>query len=496
MHKTLFKTFFLLMLNTGFALLSKDAAQPSYDEEAFNWSRPFAEVAQKVGQYHVKLPEKTNTCWEEALNAYVGCLDPHSSFLPPKAYAQITQSTSGSFGGIGVVIDNTRQPKDNVLTVIDVIPNGPADQAGILPLDKIVEVDNQIITGMTTEEITAKLKGKPETTVEIKLLREKHPDLIVVTVTRNLIEEQASLSFYLPDQQIYYVSLNTFTQNSTKQIEQLLKKAKDHPYKGLILDLRNNSGGLLSAAVDIVGLFLPNGSLVVETKGRDNNKTQEYRTKREPIVNSTLPIIILINNYTASAGEILAGCLQLHSKELAHKKEADQLMVFLVGSCTFGKGSVQEIIPISNNCALKLTTALYYLPGDTSIQGIGIEPDFTVERMLPQTEQMKWFTKSHGRECAMQNHISTERSKERKEQEKKDEEQDKTNIKHKKWADRMKDALQKDNQFKSALSLINIFDLIHTCCPAKIADRQKAFHLLKSTFACDEAVTLQEVKAN
>lgn len=470
--------------------LSQTDQETPYDEVAFNWSRTLAEVAQKVGQNHFKLPEKSHTCWEEAINAYVSCLDPHSGFLAPKAYAQITQTTAGSFGGIGVVIDNTRQTKDNVLTVIDVIPNGPADQAGVLPLDKIVEIDNQIITGMATEEIIAKLKGKPGSTVELKLLREKFPDLIVVNVTRSLIDEQSSLSFYLPDQQVYYVSLNTFSQNSTKQIEQLLKKAKDHPYKGLILDLRNNSGGLLTSAIDIVGLFLPNGSMVVETKGRDNKKTQEYRTKREPIINNKLPILILTNNYTASAGEILAGCLQLHAKA------SNELMVFLVGSCTFGKGSVQEIVPVSNNSALKLTVALYYLPGDVSIQGTGIEPDFLVERMLPQTEQMKWFTKSHGRECSIENHIATEKSKALKEKEKKEQDEDTGQSKHKKWADRMKDALQKDNQFKSALSLINIFNLVSRISPDSLKTRDQALDILKSAFAGDQPLSFQEVKAN
>jgi carboxyl-terminal processing protease len=492
MHKRLL--IFYICLQT--TLLQSEIVPAPYDELAFNWSRTFAEVAQKVGQSHFKLPEKGHTCWEEAINAYVSCLDPHSCFLPPKAYDQIAQATSGSFGGIGVVIDNTRQPKDNFLTVIDVIPNGPADLAGILPLDKIIEVDNQAINGMATEEITAKLKGKPGTEVEVKVLREKYPDLIVASIKRDIIKEQASLSFYLPEQRIYYVSLNTFTQQSTKQIELLLKKAKDHPYKGLILDLRNNSGGLLSSAIDIVGLFLPIGSLVVSTKSRDNTKSQDYNTKRQPIVNNTLPIIILVNNYTASAGEILAGCLQLHSKELALKKSDEQLMVFLVGSCTFGKGSVQEIIPVSNNSALKLTTALYYLPGDISIQGTGIQPDFLVERMLPQTEQMKWFTKSHGRECAMENHITTENSKALKEREKKESEQDREKAKHKKWADRMKDALQKDNQFKSALMLINMFDLLHTTAPDKVRNRQEALNILKVTFPGDEIINLQEVKAD
>lgn len=465
-----------------------------YDQLAFDWSRTFAEVVQKVGDRHFKLPEKADRCWEEAIEGFVNCLDPHSSFLGPKAYAQINQATSGSFGGIGIVIDNTRQTKDSVLTIIDVIPNGPSDRAGILPLDKIVEIENKSITGMTTEEIIAKLKGKPETEVEIKVMREKHPDLIVVNITRELIKEQSSLSFYLPDLKVCYVSLNSFSQHSTKQIELLLKKSQNHAYKGLILDLRNNSGGLLSSAIDILGLFLPKGSLVVETKSRNHEKNEEYQTRRDPIITESLPIIILINNYTASAGEILAGCLQIHSER--SEATGHKLTVFLVGSRTFGKGSVQEVIPLSSNSALKLTTSLYYLPGDTSIQGTGIEPDFSVERMLPQTEQMKWFTKSHGRECAIENHITTEKSKKQKDLEKQEEEETKKKDKHKKWADRMRDSLQKDNQFKCALSIINIYDLLHSCCPEKVAHRKDALNILKASLPGDEKITLEEIRAD
>ncbi len=492
------KKHFVLFLIPLFTLQAKENEQkkPSYDESAFNWSRTFAEVAQMVGQKHFKLPEKNDECWEEAINSFVGCLDPHSGFLPPKAYKQIIQSTSGSFGGIGIVIDNTRQPKDKYLTIIDTIPDGPSDQSGIKPLDKIVEIGDELLEGMTTEEATAKLKGKPGTEVEVKILREKHPDLIVVTIKRDIIKEQNSLSFYLPDQQIYYVSLSQFSQNATKQIETLLKKSKDHAYKGLILDLRNNSGGLLNVAIDIVGLFVPNNSLVVETKGRDSRKTKEYHTRREPIVNNTLPIFILINNYTASAGEILAGCLQLHSKRLSEQNSEHKLMVFLLGSRTFGKGSVQEIVPVSNNSALKLTTALYYLPGDISIQGMGIEPEFIVNRMMPQSEQMKWFTKSHGRECAMLNHISTEKSKKLAEKEKEEDKQNKKSSQPKKWSDRMKDALKQDNQLKNAIMLINIFDVAQTSCPQQINNRQQALRFLQSIFVNDNAIKLEEVKAD
>lgn len=487
---------FLIPICTVQAEKIESAKLPSYDEAAFNWSRTLAEVAQMIGQKHFKLPENAGECWQEAISSFVGCLDPHSGFLPPKAYKQIIQSTSGSFGGIGIVIDNTRQPKDKYLTIIDTIPEGPSDQAGVKPLDKIVEIEDELLEGMTTEEATAKLKGKPGTEVEVKILREKHPDLIVVKIKRDVIKEQNSLSFYLPDQKIYYVSLSQFSQNATKQIETLLKKSKDHAYKGLILDLRNNSGGLLNVAIDIVGLFVPNNSLVVETKGRDNRNTKQYHTKREPILNSTLPIFILINNYTASAGEILAGCLQLHSKRLSEASDEHQLMAFLLGSRTFGKGSVQEIVPVSNNSALKLTTALYYLPGDISIQGTGIEPDFIVNRMLPQSEQMKWFTKSHGRECAMVNHISTEKSKKLAEKEKKKHKANNDDSQPKKWSDRMKNALKHDNQLKNAIMLINIFDMAQGCCSQKVAQRQQALHFLQSIFVNDNSIKFEEVKAD
>lgn len=467
----------------------------SYDEIAFNWSRSLAEVAQMVGQKHFQLPEKLEDCWTEAINGYLMCLDPHSAFLAPKAYKEVTQSIAGSFGGIGVVIDNTRQAKDKHLTIIDVIPGGPADKQDIRSLDKIVEIDGTPLEGMTTEEATAKLKGKIDTTVEVKLFRDKHPDMLTVTITRDVIKEQNSLCFYLPDQKIYYLSLNMFTQNAIKQIEELLNKSNKHPYKGLILDLRFNTGGLLNAAIDIIGLFLPNQSLVVQTKARDNKNIKDYYTQREPIVNSTLPIFILINNYTASAAEILAGCLQQHSIQLAQKDDKNQFIVFLVGTRTFGKGSVQEIIPISNNSAVKLTTALYYLPGEISIQGVGIEPDFEINRMSVQNEQMKWLTKSHGFEKSLPNSIKTDISKKHLEDEKEKDQKKKDEKKQKKWSLRVQESLESDNQFKSTVTLINLIDYIKQVQIGKTISRATLLTELQQIFLSDAPLKLQEVKS-
>lgn len=468
---------------------------PEYDQLAFQWSRTLAEVAQMVGEKHFQLPEKVEECWTNAIDAFVSCLDPHSNFLSPKAYKDVTKSIMGSFGGIGVVIDNTRQTKDAFLTLIDIIPGGPADKQDVKPLDKIVEIEGKSLAGMTTEEAIAKLKGKVDSTVEVKILREKHPDMITVTITREIIKEQNSLCFYLPDQKIYYLSLNMFTQNAIKQIEDLLQKSKDQHYKGLILDMRFNTGGLLNAAIDIIGLFLPNNSLVVQTKGRNNKTISNYHTNREPIINAHLPIFILINNYTASAAEILAGCLQQHSIAYAQQNKHNQLMVFLVGTRTFGKGSVQEVIPISNNSALKITTALYYLPGDISIQGVGIEPDFTIERMVPQSEQIKWFAKSHGFEKSLPNSIKTEQSKQYSDTQKENDEKNKVDQKQKKWAQRMQEGLEQDNQFKAAVTLSNLFDFITTCSPAKASNRSVMLELLHNLFLSDKALTIQEIKS-
>ncbi len=241
-------------------------------------------------------------------------------------------------------------------------------------------------------------------------MRDNQPDIIALDITRDEIKEQTSLCFYLPELNIYYLSLTMFSDNAVAQLEKLLQQLKKKEYKGLILDLRNNSGGLLAAAIDIAGLFLDKGSLVVSTKGRNNKETERYTTTRNPVINTPLPIFILINNYSASAAEILAGCLKLHSDDLAKKSHKDQkkLMVFLVGTRTFGKGSVQEVIPVGNNCAIKLTTSLYYLPFDTSIQGVGIEPDFMIEKRFPPTEQMIWFNKFYGRERALTNYIKSD----------------------------------------------------------------------------------------
>ena len=470
---------------------SEETEQPgaSFDEVVYNWSRTYAEVLQITNQRHYKIvnPEKA---FIQSIDAFLSSLDPHSSFLDPKTYKSILETTSGEFYGIGIVIDNTRQTKDKFLTVVDTIPDGPADKAGVKPFDKIIDIDGKILEGMTTDEATIKLKGERNTQVHIKVLRDGQSDLLSFDITRDVVKEQSSLSFFIPDHNIYYVSLTTFSENSMQQLEKLLKKANKKKYRGLILDLRNNSGGLLTSAVDIAGLFLEKNSLVVTTKDKANKVTASYPTTRSPIAQNDLPIFIITNNYTASAAEILAAVLKIHSEKLSQKsgdKPQKKLMVFLVGTKTFGKGSVQEVIVISNNCAMKLTNVLYYLPDDTSIQGKGIEPDFGIDKNFPPPEQLSWFTKYYGREQALTNYIKIDKTEN-------SEKEDEKKKKDKTWVERAQEALNNDSQFRGAITLINMLDTAKTTSPEDVRTREKAIAFIKKNHITNEKLTLIEVK--
>ena len=482
------KKILLIVLCLLSLTLNTEQKKSDFDSVAFNWSRTLAEVMQLANKKHYKIDKEVlEQSMIKSIDSFLSNLDPHSSFLDPKTYKAMLESTSGQFYGIGIVIDNTRKAKDKFLTIVDTVPDGPSDKAGIKPMDKIIEVDGMPLEGMSTEEATTKIKGPKNSVVHIKVLRENHPDLISFDITRDVIKEQNSMSFHIKDHNIYYISLNMFTENAVKQIENLLKKSTQHPYRGLILDLRNNSGGLLTAAIDIASLFLDKGSLVVVTKDKNGKETERYVTQREPVANKKLPIFILINNYTASAAEILASALKSHADDAAEKNTQSAPLVFLVGSPSFGKGSVQEVIPVSNNCAAKITTSLYF-PNNRNIQGEGIIPDFLVERTFPPTEQMQWFTKYYGREHALKNSIKTG---DKKEEEKKDQPKKKGPAR---WTERAKEMLQTDNQLREAISLINLLHTFIELCPDKVGNCKKAASQLKESHIGHDTLEIEEIK--
>jgi carboxyl-terminal processing protease len=480
----------LLFMVSSALLIAPEQKYQESDEINYSWSRTLAEILQLINKKHYQA-SKLEEAWMKALDAFLSNLDPHSGLLTPLVYKEMMERTSGEFFGIGIVIDNTRKAKDRQLTVVDTIPAGPADKAGVKPLDKIIEIDGVSLAGMSTEQATMKLKGPRNTKVTIKVLREDKPDLLSFTITRDVVQEQNSLSFYIKDQNIYYLMLSMFSENAVRQVEQLLQESTKHKYKGLILDLRNNSGGLLEAVISICGMFINKGSTVVITKSKGDTTGQKYVTNRQPIVTDCLPIFILINNYTASAAEILAGVLKIHSEQQP-ASDKNKLMVFLVGTKTFGKGSVQEVIPVSNNCAIKLTTSLYYLPNNTTIQGIGIEPDFVIEKTLPLTEQMRWFATNYGHEESFENHIKVTETAQ-SEKDKNTNEAEKTNE-NKRWIDRAKEMLQSDNQLRSTIMLINLLHTAQTACPDRICTREKALEFIKQHHVTHEKLMIEPVQ--
>lgn len=493
---SIYKFFYMAVIIPTLCLAptSTEPVAKNFDEIVHTWLRTFAEVLHLAESKHYKVVN-AEAAMIKAIDAFLSELDPHSSFLDPKTYGALLESTMGEFYGIGVVIDNTRKLKDKFLTLVDTIPGGPADKSlalkthiktNIQPLDKIIEIDGLPLEGMSTEEATAKIKGQRGTKVTLKILRDNLPDLLTFEVVRDIVKEHNSISFYIKEQNIYYIALSTFSQNGTIQIEQLLKKAQGKPYKGLILDLRNNSGGLLLSAIDIAGLFLPKNSLVVVTKDKNNKEIESYHTVRDPIPLKDIPIVVLINNFTASAAEILAKIL----KEYAQANKMQNNLVFLVGTQSFEKGSVQEIIPVSNNCAVRLTTSLYF-PNNKNIQGEGVKPDIIIEKTTPPSEQLQWFTKYYGREHLLTNTIKT--TVETKNEKINIPELQPTKQQSAKWADRIKEMLQTDNQLRESINIISLIDTLKQVCPEKINSYSKAVTLLQQIHVPTDQLTIEEV---
>ncbi len=265
------------------------------------------------GHYYKKLtPEEIKKGIEDACQS-LAHLDPHSSFLGTDECKALTAKMSGEFCGIGVVVPGEKTD-DDTMPIIELVVGGPAEKAGVKAGDKIIEIDTDLIKDFKIEEIMNKLKGEKNTQVTIKVMRANHTEPIEFTITRDTIKDEISLAYYLEKQDIYYLLLSIFSEKSTEHVQNILEAAYKKKSKGIIIDLRNNTGGLFDAALDIAGLFLPKGSLVATTKDRTNKVIESWKTKRKPLArNEGVSIFFIVNNYTASAAEILAGSLQLYS---------------------------------------------------------------------------------------------------------------------------------------------------------------------------------------
>jgi carboxyl-terminal processing protease len=305
-----------------------------------------------------------------AMKGMIATLDPHSAFMTPEQYREMQVDTKGEFGGIGIQIGI----KEGMLTVIAPIEDTPAYRAGIKAGDKIIKINNEFTKNMSLHDAVSKMRGAPSTTLKITILREGWKETKDFTITREIIKIKSVKSKIVEDN-IGYVKINQFQEQTASALFNAIENFKQENADSLILDLRNNPGGLLNSAVDVTGQFIPTGKLVVFIKDRREQKIEYRSSTPNPILD--LPMVVLVNQGSASASEIVAGALK------------DWNRAIIIGTETFGKGSVQSVIPLSDGSAMRLTTARYYTPKGTSIQTTGIIPDIVVKPEIKEGEKKR-----------------------------------------------------------------------------------------------------------
>jgi len=406
-------------------------------DEVYKNIEIFVEVLRQIEENYVE-PQDPGDLISGAIKGMVRNLDPHSSFMTKDEHSELMLETKGSFTGIGIEITM----KDEILTIVSPIEGTPAYKAGIKSGDRIIKIEDESTKDMSMMEAVKRIRGPKGTKVNLTIAREGESKPLEFSITRDVIPLK-SVRHYLLTPEIGYVRVSTFQSKTTRDLSSALRKMeKEQKLKGLILDLRNNPGGLLSQAEGVADLFLDSGT-IVSTKGRissQDRKTIASKNKEK----RDYPIIVLVNGGSASAAEIVAGALQ------------DNKRALILGSRTFGKGSVQTILPLSDGTALRLTTARYYTPSGKSIQLSGITPDIELAFVPPDESEDKKelrFMREEDLDRHMENDTVDESEEEENGQEEVEAEQ------------RVKELIEKDNQIRHALELLktwNVFSQIQT----------------------------------
>ena len=320
----------------------------------------FGEVLDKINKEYVEEVDQSDTM-DAAINGVLQSLDPYSSYMSPKNLEEMQTETKGEFGGLGIEVGM----EAGVVKVISPLDNSPAEREGVKAGDYIVKINDTQVQGKTLNEAVELMRGPVGSTLEITVRRVGLRKSLVFNITREIIQV-ASVKSEVLDEKIGYIRLTSFNENSDDQIKKKIREfKKNKKIEGYILDLRNNPGGLLGQAIKISDFFLDDGE-IVSTKGRKKNENQKWFAREGDIINGKA-LIVLINKGSASASEIVAGALKDHKRAV------------LVGEKSYGKGSVQSIIPLKNRGAIRLTISKYYLPSGKSISEVGVTPDITVE---------------------------------------------------------------------------------------------------------------------
>ena len=356
---------FLIACFMGLEEIAVRRAQ-ALPNDTYQQLETFANVLAIVQKNYVE-PVSTKDLIDGAITGMLASLDPHSAYLTPELYRDLEVETRGSFGGLGIEITI----KDGVLTVVAPIEDTPAYHAGIKAGDQIFKIDNDFTKDMTLTEAVKRMRGPRGSKIKLTIHRSGVPELFTVTMARDVIKIQSVKSKQLPDG-YSYLRITTFQEATDDGVEKAIEQfTKDGhgKIKGLVLDLRDNPGGLLNQAVKVSDDFL-DGGMIVYTQGRLENQQQKYFSHKKKDFDD-YPMVVLVNGGSASASEIVAGALQ------------DQKRAVIVGTQTFGKGSVQTILPLDDQSALRLTTARYFTPNGRSIQAVGITPDVDIEPPKP-----------------------------------------------------------------------------------------------------------------
>ncbi len=366
-----FLVFLAVMLFTAVAIsvvTLQPGAKAASDEE-YRRMRIFTEVLSEIQRKYVE-KKSADELITEAVKGMVSSLDPHSAYLTPEEYKDLQVETKGSFSGVGIEITM----RDGVLTVVSPIEGTPAYKAGVHAGDRIIKIDGKLTKGMSLMDAVKAIRGQRGSKVVLTMLREGAGKLLDLSITRDLIPLR-SVRFFLLEDGYGYVRISNFQEDTTEHLIKALNTLQSQkiPLKGLVLDLRNDPGGLLQEAISVADQFLTSG-VIVSTKGRLPSQDMVFKATPNQTA-GTYPIICLINNGSASASEIVAGALQDHNRAV------------ILGTMSFGKGSVQTIIPLEDKGALRLTTARYYTPSGRAIQAKGIEPDVVVAFVAPPEKE-------------------------------------------------------------------------------------------------------------
>ncbi|MDF1591839.1 MAG: S41 family peptidase [Desulfobacterales bacterium] len=414
------------------------------NEETYKGLKLFSDVIELIEKNYVD-PVETKDLIQKAIQGMVHSLDPHSSFMPPEAFEELKVDTKGEFGGIGIVITIQK----GVLTVISPIEGTPAYKAGVMAGDRIIKVDGEPTQDLMLWQAVKMMRGTKGTAVVITVVREGTPKPIDFTLVRDIIPIESVKSVVLKPG-YGYVRISNFQENTSADLENMLKalESKDGGLKGLVLDLRDNPGGLLDQAIEVSDVFLESGE-IVSIKGRLKRHTKNYGAHPNK-VKQNYPMVVLINGGSASASEIVAGALQ------------DQKRALILGTTSFGKGSVQTVESLRDGYGLKFTIARYYTPNGRSIQAQGIVPDLVLKHQFIDLNAVDESEERLLKEKDLKNHLEAEPFKEPEEKETEDKKQEKKLKQQTKFRHGPLDteSLRSDNQVMRGLEILlsyNIF---------------------------------------